>query len=386
MHELPELLASDGWRVIFINLSDCQGGVTSARRQEISGRAVSGAKITLLRPFQTGYRLVDRVLAIFLIPLEVARAIAEFKPEFVVNYAVPTGGPLINLICRAVGLPSLQRHIDYSPGLRSRLLVPLVALAERLTLMTAAKISTHNPHLRARIERLTGRSPDSISIFPPPIRVHEPQKLKDCQRKDSASSRFKVNFSRKGLNAVFIGTLFEFSGIRPLVAEWTKVFGRQSDYKLHIFGSGKEADWLLSNSAEFQEFGIHFYGFLDFECLQAVLGQDVVGIVPFELEEVASFALPNKALQYMAYGSPTVSTALKGLMSSEFAQGVVFVDSLNEMLQTLIEFQQSPRRLREQVKEVSKLRGKFGYASATNNLLKALGVSEVSKMTGSGHG
>ena len=373
MHEFPEILADDGWNVIFVNLADARKFRIPKKREMIKGRALPGASIFLIRPFQFGLPFIDRVLAIFLLPLEVVLAIRKYKPEFVVNYVVPTGGLFINLICRVLRVKSMQRHIDYSPGLRSKVLWPFVALAEVLALRTADAISVHNLNLLDRVAKLTGRGNKNISLLLPPIRVEDRRKgLSECLQTGSPASFFQKNFSKVGVNAVFIGTLFPFSGVRPLVEEWTRCFGLQPKSRLHIFGSGSEGRWLTDNAAELANFGVYFYGFLDFQCLQHVLGPKVVGLVPFDLANVSSLALPNKALQYLAYGSPTISTPLTGLMRSEFASAIYFAENVRELVSKLKEFETNPAGLKSLASGSAILEEKFGYASASGRLLTAL--------------
>lgn len=378
MQEFPEILAESGWDVTFINLAEGRPFQLPTRKQSVNGRAISAATLRLVRPFQFGVEVLDRVMAIFLLPFELFVAIRTHRPEFVVNYAVPTGGPLINLVCRLLKVPSMQRHIDYSPGLRSKLLSPLVALAEWLTLRTADVISVHNENLRQRSARLAGRRVSEIILLLPPIRKNNP--INEPSEENSgvtAVSEFRKNFSNEGLNAVFIGTLFSFSGIRPLVDEWKKVFGVQEETRLHIFGSGKEERWLRARETENRTFGIHFYGFLDFHSINAVLSSGVIGLVPFRVESVSSYALPNKALQYLANGAPTMSTPITGLMRSSFAPGIYFGRDARDLARKLKEFESNPRLLEVLAKEARGLRKAFGYRQASQNLLAAMGTSRL---------
>jgi glycosyltransferase involved in cell wall biosynthesis len=376
MHEFPEILASKGMQVSFLHFEEGAKFWNKWVRKPtelICGRAVGDSRINLLTPFQLGIPGLDRLIASISIPLRLLLEARNNRPDVVVSYAFPTGGIGAILVCKVLKIPLLQRVIDYSPGLRPIPFSAILSLVDRIIFVLGKNFSTHNQVLFERIEKYANSSNSRVFLNFPPIKTPS----RDYDAKSEQIREFLGKAAGKEINLIFIGTLYKFSGI---VQAAEALLGSKSvdqqKVALHIFGLGPEEkrlrQVLVDRKNNCNSDFVNFYGFLDFENLYSVLSKCDLGLVPFQKTKIGNFALPNKALQYVAAGLPVVSTYLQGLASVLSPRVLITISNLDQLPTLLADLAIHPNKLKEAKAATASEAKRFSYESSADSLLCTL--------------
>lgn len=343
IHEFPELLAQRGHIVDFIDYPEASAlrlRRLKFRHRVISGRVYPNSKIHLMSQPVLWPGTFGRIIAfITFIPLLVIYVLMK-RPHVIVNYAVPTTGWITVTLARLIGIPTIFRAIDASDAIRDTRLRALVRIAESYVCRKSTMTLANNEVLAERCRQLGS---NRVLTFPPGFEL-------------PASSIPEENLlsSAAEFDAVFMGTLFPFSGLDDLLIEMSRL---QDEHRpsLLIIGTGVLEPRLRQIIKESElDRQIHLVGHISFSELALHLRRARVGIIPFRTKDVTNVALPAKAFQYLLAGLPIVSTPLKGLRSAlPEGRGTVFVEMGPEFLDQITRLSTNPE-LRTQMVDAGK--------------------------------
>ena len=377
MHEFPEYLALRGHQIGFVHFPE---GWTSKQvaeqgfKSEINGRAANEAKITLYTPQNAAGTLLGRLKTALTFRSAFREVLADFKPDVVVSFSVPTSGWQALDVSRKAGIPYVFRALDVSHKIRKNLFSPLIKLAEKFVYKNATYVSANNPAMADYCISMGARR-EGVSVDLPPL---------DLSHFKNASSfrseyRKKLGFSESDQVITYMGSFFYFSGLPEVLGELAKI--ENENLKLLLIGGG-EQEQELRNLAE--KLGIServkFAGFVGFADLPKYLGATDVAINSMHRTLVSNAAFPNKVLQYMASGLPVVSTDLDGLRKT-FGQfpGLSLVSSPAEVISKACELMNNPNLQdigRQNQTEVAKIFSREGAVDAfEKQLLRIVGAN-----------
>ena len=377
MHEFPEYLALRGHQIGFVHFPE---GWTSKQvadqgfKSEINGRAANEAKITLYTPQNAAGTLLGRLKTALTFRSAFREVLADFKPDVVVSFSVPTSGWQALDVSRKAGIPYVFRALDVSHKIRKNLFSPLIKLAEKFVYKNATYVSANNPAMADYCISMGARR-EGVSVDLPPL---------DLSHFKNASSfrseyRKKLGFSESDQVITYMGSFFYFSGLPEVLGELAKI--ERENLKLLLIGGG-EQEQELRNLAE--KLGIServkFAGFVGFADLPKYLGTTDVAINSMHRTLVSNAAFPNKVLQYMASGLPVVSTDLDGLRKT-FGQfpGLSLVSSPAEVISKACELMNNPNLQdigRQNQTEVAKIFSREGAVDAfEKQLLRIVGAN-----------
>lgn len=310
MHDFPELLSLNGHEVHFLDFDEGTPRTKWRPLTTIETRAHEGSRVTVTTPPRFLPGILGRLLATIIQPIVFAQLLKRINPDVVVTYSIPTSGWQIVKICRTKDIPVVARVIDIPHALRETRFKPLVKLAERYVFRHVSFVSTHNEALRQYCLGL-GASPTKSSVTLPGV---------DLERFYVAAPRpdLQANLGIKPDDKVlvFMGTIFRFSGLFELLPELAQALHENSALKFLILGDGEDFNRLqqLSNSLGLRN-QVIMPGRIEYDSLADHIRLSHVALLPFRPELVTHCALPNKVLQYLACGVPTLATPLDGLLS-----------------------------------------------------------------------
>ena len=310
-HEFPEGLAARGHEVSVFHFPEGRNSLSASwsrgsRTKLIRGRALPGVEIRLITPWVLGGGLAGRLLAVIASPFQLLSAIREVRPDVIVLLAVPTFGWQTVLISKFLNVPVLFRALDVSHKIRKSIFQPLIKLAEKVVYRSVDEISANNPAMLEYCQSLAGlRLKGDVHL--PPI------DLSFFRSGNRRSGREILGLGETDKVIVYLGSFFYFSGLADVIS----AFGRKSgEEKLLLIGGGEMDSELRDLTRELNlEERVIFTGFQPFSALPDLLMAADIAINPMSPESVSHMALPNKVLQYLACGLPTVSTKLDGLYS-----------------------------------------------------------------------
>ncbi len=375
MHEFPEYLALRGHQIGFVHFPE---GWTSKQvaeqgfKSEINGRAAKEAKVTLYTPQNAAGTLLGRLKTALTFRSAFREVLADFRPDVVVSFSVPTSGWQALDVSRKAGIPYVFRALDVSHKIRKNLFSPLIKLAEKFIYKNASYVSANNSAMADYCISMGARR-EGVSVDLPPL---------DLSHFKNASSfrseyRKKLGFSESDQVITYMGSFFYFSGLPEALGEFAKT--KDESLKLLLIGGGEQEQELrnLARKLGISE-RVKFTGFVGFADLPKYLGAADLAINSMHRTLVSNAAFPNKVLQYMASGLPVVSTDLDGLRKT-FGQfpGLSLVSSPAEVISKACELMNNPNVQeigRQNQTDVAKIFSREGAVEAfERQLLRIVG-------------
>ena len=301
MHEFPEYLSRQGHEVAFMHFPEGSKVLVPNQRKSVQvekyRRLQKGASIRLYTPVASfSSSPFGRIFAAVRAYWWIRNVVREFRPDVLVTYAVPTYGWQAIIACRQLGVPIAYRAIDVSHQIRKTAFAPLVSLAERFVIKNADLVIANSPAMHERCQRFRPR----LSVICPPI--------------ISATHWTVGSRVRRRKQIVFLGSFFRFSGLQEFVHQFA--IGSSNDIKLVLAGAGEDFNKIrkIVNELGLSD-RVEMPGWIDFSDIGSLLQESSVAVNPMRKLPVTEYALPNKVLQYLLAGLPTVSTRLLGLES-----------------------------------------------------------------------
>jgi glycosyltransferase involved in cell wall biosynthesis len=313
MHEFPEYLAALGHEVGFVQFPEGLSKSELANtpfKQEIAGRVLTDARLTLYTPKTLSGGLSGRLLTVLTFRKQFRNILQDFKPDVIISFAVPTSGWQALSVAKKSGVPFVFRSLDVSHKIRRSIFSPLVAMAERFIYRNADWVSANNPAMLKYCIGM-GALQDRSSVELPPLDLsHFDTGLLES---DALRERYKIPMDARV--TLYMGSFFYFSGLPELIRAFRDT--RKDDEYLVLVGGGEQEKQLRKQVAALNmEDFVKFTGFVSFEELPGHLRMANVAVNPMHVSTVSNAAFPNKVIQYMAAGLPVVSTRLDGLVQT----------------------------------------------------------------------
>lgn len=310
MHEFPEHLVKLGHEVGFVQFPE---GYTQAEikelgyRKRISGRVVPGVELDLFTPWTISGSFVGRLLTAFFSYGQFKRVLADFKPDVVVSFSVPTSGWQALIACKRARVPFVFRALDVSHKIRKGLFSSLVKQAEKYVYSNVKALSANNPAMLTYCSSLA-RKQLNAAVHNPPL------DLSKFAAGDRTKGRAALGLDGSKRVVLYLGSFFYFSGLAKVIGSLSQ---SSSEVQLILVGGGEQDAELRTLVSELDlENHVTFTGMKPFDELPDLVAAADVAINPMEKTLVSNAALPNKVLQYMAAGVPVVSTSLDGLVAT----------------------------------------------------------------------
>jgi len=314
------------------------------KTREVSGvsRAFNGSSVCLRRPGFMRIPGLSRISAAFTHYLEIKKTIREKAIDAIVLYSVPTNGLQTVHLARKYGIPVVFRSIDILNILvPSRLFRFPTKLLEKMVYSRVDMVIPNTPQYAKYIDSM-GVSESNVRLlfFPMDMELFQPQV--DC-----SEVRQKWGLKEGEPVIVFIGTLFEFSGLDEFIQHFPEVLKETPEAKLLIVGDGPQRAKLERIITELGlEKKVIITGFQPYQTMPEYINLATVCINTFLVTETTLDIFPSKIMQYVACGKATVATALRGITSllPDESYGVVYCARPAEMIGEVIDLLKSPER------------------------------------------
>jgi len=336
IHNLSEALSLLNHQVYAIDYEDRwkRNGffrLGSLRTKEFSGisRALPGASVDLRRPGFVKIPGLSRLSAGLTHYLEIQRTIKEKSIDVIMLYSVPTNGLQTIYLAKRFGIPVMFRSIDILHRLVPyAALRPLTRRLEKKVYSSVDAILAITPnHSRYVINLGADESKVKLLLLPIDTKIFHPSV--DC-----TELRQKWGLSKKDRVVVFIGTLFEFSGVDEFIRQFSRVLGVLPEAKLLIVGDGPQRPRLERIITELGlERQVIITGFQPYPTMPQYISLATVCINPFLNTAATRDIFPGKIVQYIACGKATVATPLLGIRTliPDESHGVIYADDAGDM-------------------------------------------------------
>ncbi len=356
IHFLSEALSLRGHQVFAIDYENMWSrdgfldlGCLKTKEFDGISRAFSGASVCVRRPGFIKIPGLSRISAAFTHYREIQRTIMEKSIDTIVLYSVPTNGLQAIHLARKFNIPVVFRSIDILhqlvpyPTLRS-----ITRFFEKKVCSNVDMILTLTPGLSKYVIDL-GADQAKVGLLPMPVDTNL-----FYPSPNSAEIRQKWGLSEKGQIIVFIGTLFEFSGLDVFIHEFPQVVKQIPEAKLLIVGDGPQRPKL---EGVITELGLQrqviITGFQPYETMPQYINLATICINPFLITDATRNIFPGKIVQYLACGKPVIATSLPGLIAviAGEHQGVIYANNHRDMVAEVLSLLKS-----------AELRQELGYA------------------------
>jgi len=374
IHFVAEGLSLRGHKVYAIDYEDSWkrnsfldfGSLRTKEFNNIS-RAFPGSSVQVRRPGFVKIPGLSRISAASTHCLEIRRTIQEKQIDAIILFSVPTNGLQTVSLAKKFKIPVLFRSIDMLNRLVPyRFLRPITRLLEKRVYSSVDLVIPNTPqYLNYVLGMGIPESRVRLVPFPLDTGLFKPGV-------DSSEVRQKWGLKESEPVVVFIGTLFDFSGLDEFVRHFPEVVKEIPAAKLLIVGDGVQRPKLEKIVAELNlQERVIFTGFQPYQTMPQYINLASVCINPFLPTEENMNIFPAKMMQYVACGKATVATPLRGittLLPGE-SHGVVYANSPAEMVGEVIALLKSPER-RQRLGEagVNQVRGEYSYDKIAEEL------------------
>ncbi|UCG10628.1 MAG: glycosyltransferase [Dehalococcoidia bacterium] len=352
IHLLAEGLSLRGHRVWVIDYENtwrrgslADLGRLKTREVNAEPRAFPKAAVSMRRPGFIKIPGLSRLSAAATHYQEIKRTIKEKNIQAIVLYSVPTNGlAAISLACKN-NIPVVFRSIDILnrlvpyPALR-----PMTRFLEKKVYAGADMILTLTPKLSEYVNSL-GADPERVKLLPMPVDtdLFHPST-------DTGGLRQRWGLGQKAPVIVFIGTLFDFSGLDALINQFPQLLKEIPEAKLLIVGDGPQRPGLEKIIAELcLAKQVIITGFQPYATMPQYINLAALCINSFLITDATRDIFPGKIVQYLACGKAVVATPLPGMMAVTAGeeQGVIYAGDAGEMVKEVISLLKSPQRQRK---------------------------------------
>lgn len=340
IHSLPELLSSLGHNVFVVDFGSLQDrkrifdfGTLKTKEFNDVSRAHVGSCVELIRPGFIKAPFLDRASAFFTHHSEIRRVIKGKGIDAIVLYSVPTNGPQTITLARKYGVPVVFRSIDVIHMLvMSKLLRPLVFSLEKWVYSHVDRILTLSPKLSDYVTRM-GADRNKVELLPFGVDMN-----KFNPDVDAIELRGNLGIAEDDKVIVFVGTLFEFSGLDLYLGQFPAVLKEFPEAKLIIVGGGALLEKLKKLVVDLRlTENVTLTGFQPFDMMPQYINLADICINPFIVNMTTRDIIPGKIIQYLSCAKPVLATPLLGMVSllSGPERGVVY-SNINEFAENTV--------------------------------------------------
>ncbi len=349
IHTLSELLSLFGHRVYVIDYESMwqkdkflDFGHLETRVIDNVNRAYPSAKVSLRRPGFIKIPGLSRFSAIFTQYREIRKTLKEKKIDVIVLYSVPTNGWQAIRLARKFNIPVVFRSIDaLNQMVTAPLLRPLTRVLEKQVYSKSDYILTLTPKMSRYVTDL-GADPAKVELLliPADTDMFHPAPA-------DAELRQKWGLGKGDKIVLFIGTLFNFSGLDVLIRRFPEVLKEVPEAKLLIVGDGPQRSKLekIVIEASLQK-QVIITGFQPYNTMPQYINMATISINTFLINDTTRDIFPSKIVQYLACGKAVIATRLPGMAAviEGEVQGVVYCDSVADMPLNIVTLLKSTER------------------------------------------
>jgi len=351
VHLLPEAMSLRGHKIFMLYYESMWNKPDNNKKlwvdhglskEIIANRALDNAHIHLIKPKFIRLHVLSRASAFITHLLEINRVIHEEKIDAVVLYSVPTNGLQAVWYARKAEIPVLFRSLDVLNKLVSNSLLRYpTKVMESKVYSRVDRFLALTPNLCDYAVSL-GAKKENTRVLPMTVDTNTFYPM----------MKSKVLMNRWGLTEddkvlLFMGTLFNFSGLDEFISSTWERFKNNPDIKLLIVGDGEQRILLESLITKYNlNNQISITGFQPYDEMPLYINLADVCINPFKENDITRDIFPGKTVQFLACGKPLVMRPLRGVhsMIEGVKQGVIY---LNDNWPWVFDILRQPQLLKE---------------------------------------
>lgn len=382
-HHLMERLSMKGHEIRVIDFeidwrksADKEEKKLVSKRQVFQGmhKAVPGNTVTVIRPPIVKRPVLDYISLICSHRVEIKRQIEEFRPDVIVGFGILNANIAIRL-AKPRGIPFVYYIID-----ELHRLVPqeqFKALARRVesdNMRNADLVLSINEGLR-EYTVMMGAKPEKTSV------IRAGVDLERFQKADGRHIREKYGIKEDDTVLFFMGWLYDFSGLKEVAEELSRLDVNSAGIKLLVVGKGDLWETLQNIKKENgMDDRIITVPWVPYEEVPDYLAAADICILPAYKNEIMMNIVPIKMYEYLAAGKSVIATELPGIMK-EFgtSNGISYISESRKALDKVKELV-GKGELQSEGQKAIRFVEKRDWSQITDefeNLLEGVAIGEV---------
>jgi len=338
-HHLMELLSLRGHEVMVVGFdqhwrNENEGLISKKIIIDDVCRFYEGAKIKFVRPSFIRIPILDYVSFLFTSRKEIKKQVKEFNPDIVIGFSSVLSNYWGMIYSKKNNIPYMYYWYDIVHVLN----VPkkfswLAKIIEKKIIRNSDSVVVINEVLKDYIIKF-GAKEEITSVIPGGVDLERfnPQKV------DSNHFRMKYGFSDDDTILFFMGWLYQFSGLKEVALELSKIKEIHPNIKLLIVGDGDaEQDLKKIIKSNHLENTIIMTGRMSFEDIPKLIASADICLLPAYNNEIMRDIVPIKIYEYLAMHKPVISTNLNGVIKEfGYDNGVLYITQPKDVLTKII--------------------------------------------------
>lgn len=340
-HHLMERLSKQGHEVRVIDYEilwrhHTRDGIVSKRNIfKNEYKVIDGGGVIVIRPSIIKIPILDYISLLYTHKNEIGRQLDEFNPDVIIGFGILNAMLAIRL---AKDTPFVYYILDSLHRLvPNKAFQPIAKYIESENMKRADVVLVINDNLKDYVVSM-GSNPEKTYVVRAGIDTgrYDPNM-------DGHEIRKEYGIKEDDCVLFFMGTLFEFSGLKEVALSLAKIRDETSNIKLLLVGTGEAFKELQRIKSEHSlDDQIILTGRQPFYRIPGFIAAADICMLPAYNNEIMRDIVPIKMYEYMAMGKPVISTKLPGVMK-EFGEGhgVIYVDKPEDVLRKAIELSDS---------------------------------------------
>lgn len=336
-HHLMEILSLHGNEVLVIGFDQLWNGKGLLSKREVTynvERFYKGAKITVLKPSFVKIPLLDYASFLVSSRKEIKRYVNDFEPDVVIGFTSILSNYWGMHYAKKNNIPFVYYWTDVIHTLIPfKALQPLAKSIEKRIIKESSGILAINEVLKDQVINL-GAEESITDVIPAGIDFNKFDPLNT----DSNYFRDKYGVLKDDLLLFFMGWIYEFSGLKEIILELSKVKEVNPNIKLMIVGEGDSYLELKTLIKQLKmEDKVIMTGQMPYSDIPQLIESADICLLPAYNNEVMKDIVPIKMYEYLSMYKPVVSTELPGVMK-EFGEGngVLYADKPESVLNIIL--------------------------------------------------
>ncbi|MBI1761016.1 MAG: glycosyltransferase family 4 protein [Acidobacteria bacterium] len=336
------------------------------------------APITILRPGMLRLPVLSRLSWLAGNWRALTDYFADGRPDVIVAYGI-SNAYLAQRFARRHGVPFVYHLMDALHTLaESYWQQPIACAVERAVLQRADHVVVINNKLREYAVQM-GAAAQRVTVIPMGTNITSEMPADEIE-----AVRAGLQISPQDFVMLFMGWLYDFSGLRELTVELARRKAAWPQLKLLVVGDG---DLLPELQRLRQTHGLEQHliltGRRPMQEMRGYIAASDLCLLPAHRNTTMEHIVPAKVIEYMEIGRPVLATRLPGL-EAEFDDlpGLLYIerpedafDRLEELLQATPSPRQVARRLGATCREF--LQRREDWAGVTKRFEQVLSTTRV---------
>jgi glycosyltransferase involved in cell wall biosynthesis len=343
-HRLLELLSRDGDSVTVMDydISWSKKGLMplfQSRTETVHSKVIPGSQIAVIRPGMVRLPVIGRLSWLLGNWRELKRILANDRPDVIVAYGI-SNALLALVMARSARVRFVFHVLDALHTLAGPRVVNRVARVVEAQVMRFADLVIVINDALADYARSMGALPHRVAVLPAGSARHV------VSTSQASRLRISLGLTPSDVALLFVGHLYEFSGLREVALD---LMNRRQEFtcvKLVVVGDGDIREELQAIAARYDgRDQLIVLGSRPIEEIPLQIAASDVCLLPAVPVPAMEHIVPVKVGEYMELGKPIVATELPGL-TKEFGAlpGILYVHGPESVLDRVKEaFLTSPQ-------------------------------------------